>query len=265
LKLASTRGNERATEVLQLELGGRSLADALRYVLNVPFEDRYVQHQMAKRADGPDDQPRPYRIVTPVYPQALRVADTEGRVIVDFVVDTTGRVRNAYSVKATHPLFAERAVKAVEQWRFYPGRRAGRLVNTHMQVPVIFQLTEEEMLGLDGLLTSAHEKAEELGTEVAADAADLRLARPNGRLYPPVGADGRTITTGRALVLLVLDPTGHPIRGHVLNSEPAGLGDLVLATALRAQFMPRIVDGVPVTSNVVLPFAGKSEAEKVLK
>ncbi len=63
----------------------------------------------------------------------------------DFIVDTNGDVRNAYAIRATAPQFGEAAVAAVSRWKFKPGIRNGRPVNTHLQVPVSFNLVPDEV------------------------------------------------------------------------------------------------------------------------
>lgn len=264
LELASQRGNPRATEVLQLEIAGRPLADAMRYVLTTPFDERYVQRAAAKAGDGPTRPPVIYRIVRPIYPQSLRLSETTGDVMVEFVVDTTGRVTDPKVIKSAHPLFAERAVEAVKQWRFYPGRKDDRLVRTRMRVPVHFTLEAEDMSGVDGLLRAARTRAERLGAEVEADAKDLRLAKPKTPLPkptpPPNAKPGRPM---RAMLLLVLDPSGRPLRGHILDAEPKELGPTFLTLALAHEFEPRIENGEAIDSNVVLPFSSRGRVEPV--
>lgn len=147
LQNAADRGEAAATEVLDLAEGGRLLREAFRHVMTVPFSDRYVQRYdeakiRAQRDPNGTHQPMPTKLVRPVYPPPLRLTNVEGDVIVDFLVDTTGRVRNAYAIKSAHPAFAERAVEAVRQWAFIPGRKRGAVVTTHMQVPVYFRLSE---------------------------------------------------------------------------------------------------------------------------
>jgi protein TonB len=34
-------------------------------------------------------------------------------------------------------------VQAVSKWKFRPGKKGGRNVNTKMQVPIVFSITEE--------------------------------------------------------------------------------------------------------------------------
>jgi TonB family protein len=91
---------------------------------------------------GPDALPRVTFQGRPTYPFELRRASITGTVIVDFYVKTDGRVANAVATRATDVRFATAAVNAVSTWLFIPGRREGKLVATHMQVPIIFTLTQ---------------------------------------------------------------------------------------------------------------------------
>lgn len=255
LKLASARGNERATEILHLVHGGKTLPEAMRYVLSVPFTQRYVEEVASSTRELPngDRQPQVYRLVKPVYPLSLRLTGTTGNVIVDFVVDTTGRVHRAHAIQATNPAFAERAVEAVRQWRFHPGLKHGHAVNTHMRVPVWFQLPQEETLGVDGLLDSARDRAQLMGPAVEADATQLTVAKARTPLTYPLMPDGSPVPEGTSvLLLLVLDPAGKPIRGHILFARPDAAGPAVLASAMRAAYQPTSPDGGE--SHVVVPF-----------
>ena len=61
---------------------------------------------------------------------------------VDLIVDPNGEVRNATALRSSQREFEAAAVEAVSRWRFKPGRRAGRNVATHMQVPIVFTLND---------------------------------------------------------------------------------------------------------------------------
>lgn len=74
----------------------------------------------------------------PAYPRALKKAGISGRVVIEFIVDKEGRVRDASVVSASRPAFGESALAAVRQWRFVPGRHGGRAVNTRVRVPIVF-------------------------------------------------------------------------------------------------------------------------------
>lgn len=79
----------------------------------------------------------------PQYPFEMRRAGIAGEVVVDFLVDTNGDVQNAYAIRSSQREFEAAAVQAVSKWKFKPGRKGGRDVITHMQVPIVFTLNED--------------------------------------------------------------------------------------------------------------------------
>ncbi len=90
-----------------------------------------------------DQQPVAKFQARPQYPFEMRRAGIAGEVTVDFIVDSHGDVQNAYAIKSSQREFEAAAVQAVSKWKFKPGRKGGRDVNTHMQVPIVFTLNEE--------------------------------------------------------------------------------------------------------------------------
>lgn len=90
-----------------------------------------------------DQIPVPQFQAKPVYPFEMRRAGIAGEVVVDFIVDNTGAVQNAYAIRSSQREFEQAAVTAVMKWKFKPGRKGGRAVNTHMQVPIVFSLNDE--------------------------------------------------------------------------------------------------------------------------
>jgi protein TonB len=79
---------------------------------------------------------------SPIFPVSLKKDVSEARVVVNFIVTTEGTVANAYVEDSTHFGFNEAAVTGVSKWKFRPGMKAGRRVNTRMIVPIIFRLLE---------------------------------------------------------------------------------------------------------------------------
>jgi protein TonB len=77
------------------------------------------------------------------YPFEMRRAGITGEVTVEFIVDTNGNVMNAFAVKSSQREFEANAVQSVSKWKFKPGRKNGRNVNTRMQVPIVFTLNDE--------------------------------------------------------------------------------------------------------------------------
>lgn len=90
-----------------------------------------------------DQVPSPKYQANPVYPFEMRRAGVSGEVTVAFIVGSSGDVVEAYAVKSTQREFEQPAVQAVLKWKFRPGRKGGRAVNTRMSVPIVFNLNEE--------------------------------------------------------------------------------------------------------------------------
>jgi len=79
----------------------------------------------------------------PRYPEALRSAGVDGHVLVQFAVDTTGRVDMA-SVKvleSTHDLFSRAVRDALGSFRFRPAEVGGHHVQALAQMPFEFHIT----------------------------------------------------------------------------------------------------------------------------
>ena len=90
--------------------------------------------------EGLDNSPRTRSQVAPVYPAVERNAGITGEVLVEFTVDETGRVLRPRVVRSTHAAFEASTLRAVEKWRFEPGKKNGRAVRFRMMVPVRFSL-----------------------------------------------------------------------------------------------------------------------------
>jgi protein TonB len=80
---------------------------------------------------------------SPVYPDSMKRPGISGEAVVDFIVDPNGNVRNAVAAHSSQREFEEPACAAVSKWKFRPGRKGGRAVYAHMQVPIVFTLSED--------------------------------------------------------------------------------------------------------------------------
>ena len=78
----------------------------------------------------------------PDYPEALRRAGVEGRVVLEAVVDTAGHVEPAslVAIAATHPGFVAPARRAVAATLFRPALVHGRAVRVRVRIPIEFTL-----------------------------------------------------------------------------------------------------------------------------
>jgi periplasmic protein TonB len=89
---------------------------------------------------------RPPRILgtplAPAFPTSLRERGVNGRVSVQFVIDTLGRaeIGGLRIVEATDPLFVQSVRAVLPRYRFSPGEVGGQKVRTLVQLPFDFTL-----------------------------------------------------------------------------------------------------------------------------
>ena len=79
----------------------------------------------------------------PRYPETLRMAGVEGKVVAQFVVDFEGRVENetVRIVRSDNSLFDDAVRTALTKMRFTPAESAGRKVRQTVQMPFVFALS----------------------------------------------------------------------------------------------------------------------------
>ena len=112
-------------------------------IVNIPADRNQFKGIEVFDLSKLDQQPVARFQARPQYPFEMRRAGIAGEVVVDFIVDHTGDVQNAFSMRSSQREFENAAIQAVSKWKFKPGRKGGRNVNTHMQVPIVFTLNEE--------------------------------------------------------------------------------------------------------------------------
>lgn len=85
--------------------------------------------------------PRKTVDVRPVYPEIARQAKKEGTVVMEAVLDTTGRVTQLRVIQSV-PLLDHAAVDAVRQWRYTPTTLGGHPVAVLMTITIRFTLQQ---------------------------------------------------------------------------------------------------------------------------
>jgi periplasmic protein TonB len=75
----------------------------------------------------------------PVYPEIARAAHIEGTIIMEAVLDTSGRVTQLRVLKSV-PMLDQAALDAVRQWRYTPSLYGGHPVSVLMTITMRFQL-----------------------------------------------------------------------------------------------------------------------------
>ena len=83
--------------------------------------------------------PRKIVDMRPVYPEIARAARVEGTVVMEAVLDPTGRVTQIRVIRSV-PLLDQAAVDAVRQWRYTPSVYMARPVSVLMTITIRFTL-----------------------------------------------------------------------------------------------------------------------------
>lgn len=79
----------------------------------------------------------------PNYPSDLKRQGITGECLVEFIVDSNGNVTAAQVVRASQREFENPSIQAVLKWKFRPGKRGGRVVNTRVQQLLQYKLGDD--------------------------------------------------------------------------------------------------------------------------
>jgi protein TonB len=94
-----------------------------------------------KSADEVSEPPKTLQRRLPRYPAAAAAAETEGVVVLELLIDATGRVARARVVEARPPgVFESAALSAIRGWRFRPARDGGERVPVLARKTLRFEL-----------------------------------------------------------------------------------------------------------------------------
>jgi TonB family protein len=90
-------------------------------------------------ASDVDQPPTIFEQTPPEFPEPMLRARIDGKAIVALIVDSSGKPQQVQCEEATHPLFADAAVKAVKKWRFKPATKGGQAVASNLSIPIEFR------------------------------------------------------------------------------------------------------------------------------
>jgi TonB family protein len=79
------------------------------------------------------------RRVDPVYPEMAREARIEGRVVLNLLIDKTGRLQDV-KVRKSVTMLDQAAVNAVRHWAFEPAVLRGKPIDSWLEMPIDFHL-----------------------------------------------------------------------------------------------------------------------------
>jgi TonB family protein len=89
------------------------------------------------KRDAYDEPPRLLKQVPPTYPAAAFHQNIQGVVLIEFLLDAEGKVRQP-RVLTSVPGLDEAAVDALQRWQFAPARKDGKAVAVTLKAPIAF-------------------------------------------------------------------------------------------------------------------------------
>lgn len=188
---------------------------------------------------GPHVPPKPVKRSPPVYPFTMRRYGIGGEVIVDFVVDLDGSVRNPTVHSSKNPAFDEAALDSVRAWTFEPGTRNGHPVRTAMRVPIVFQMegSIDQFFHIEG--GDQSKLPENLRSDTPPKFQNIQIP-----VYPY--ALRKDDVSGKAQVAMWIGTSGRVVRVDIISADKPEFGLALAAAAEGFVFDPALKAGKPV-------------------
>ena len=181
----------------------------------------------------------------PEYSDEARAAGLEGTVLITGMISEEGVARDMRVTGSLGLGLDEKALAAMEQWRFLPGTRDGHPVGVEMTVPVEFRLPDKQsrwhLIRAEFVLPEGATRPQFSKTLYPYGAGISIRAREEGAVIVAVGREAT------ALVAFDIDENGSAVNFQVLNASHPIWGPEALAVVRDWQFIPGMKSGVPVT------------------
>jgi len=113
----------------------------------MPGDENYIYKDVEKMPKFPGGD---YKLVNYIartlqYPAIAQEKKIQGKVIVRFVIDKTGRVKNAKVIKGLDASLNNESIRVINTLpKFVPGEKDGKKVNVYYILPIAFRLEGEE-------------------------------------------------------------------------------------------------------------------------
>ncbi|MDE6548494.1 MAG: energy transducer TonB [Muribaculaceae bacterium] len=141
----SSKGNEVRTtsEESQEDERAKALQEA---VIVGGVDDSLFKYDKYAEFPGGIDALFSFLLENIEYPEEAREKDIEGRVIVKFIIDETGTVKDAAIAKGVHPLLDNEALRVVHKLpRFIPAEYDGKPKPSYFSLPVNFRSSDRDL------------------------------------------------------------------------------------------------------------------------
>jgi TonB family protein len=190
--------------------------------------------------------PKRTKFVSPQYPADAQARGLRGIVILELVIDTSGKVASA-TVTRSVPPFDEAALVAARQWEYEVTRVDGRPVPVRLSVPITFTMPVPRVSKQEGIpeLVQGVNPAVPAGAEQPASVVAEVTLEPSGQVTEIEIKSGETVFADALMAAL-----------RTWRFAP-GSGGVTIAFRVEADFVP----GKP--GRVDLRLAGLRQSETV--
>ncbi len=104
-------------------------------------EQTYFSVEQMPKYPGGTEELRKFIAENVIYPEENRTNEITGTVYAKFVVDKTGKVRNAEIMRGIDPVLDKEALRVINLLPdFTPGMQGGKPVDVWFTVPIVFKL-----------------------------------------------------------------------------------------------------------------------------
>lgn len=203
-----------------------------------------------------------------VYPEEAAEGNVQGKVIVQFIVDSIGNIGNVKVVRPVNDLLDAEAMRVVKTFpRFTPGRQDGKAVNVRYTLPVNFKLfpKEDETNQEEGVntppiydakvLKKYFEMPEKMPEFPGGENALMYFLQRNLR-YPERAAAKRI--EGRVIAQFVVDEEGKVGEIKITRSVNEDLDqEAIRICKMLPDFSPALMHGEPIKVWFTLPITFK--------
>ncbi len=176
----------------------------------------------------------------PIYPKILERYGFNGKVTIDFVVDTDGRVLNPVIADSDNPAFEEPALEALLKSKFEPATQDGKKIKMDVKFPMTFDLWGGSRPAFEVLDRGNQSKLPpELRYDVAPKMRGVQIP-----IYPY--AQRRDSRRGKATATMLLDTQGRVATVKIRSADQPEFA-LALTAALEGfTFDPALRNSQPV-------------------
>lgn len=199
------------------------------------------------------------------YPEAAKKAGIQGRVIVQFVVDKDGSIKNVSTMRGVNSdLDAEaiRVIQSMPKWK--PGTQKGEPVKVKYTVPVMFRIPTAPVDANIGetVVVAKNESAASVTGDVY-EVVDKMPEFPGGMVglmqylskntkYP---ADARTKgKEGRVIVSVIINTKGKATNPTIIKSvDPSLDAEALRVAGIMPDWVPGTKNGIPVNVKYTFP------------